>query len=673
MGDDITEYWVNKAPDELGRELKRRIQVCRDAWSHTALMWAKLERAYFGEDFSGMGADTFKTNLLGEQGEVVGLRSNYLRSIIQIQTNMVSKTVLALKAKARSGSDTSKRQAEIADKILPPYQENHGIPELLEQALTNAVLYGAGYLHLRWDTRAGFPVAPDLDGEEMVFAGDVKATVLPPYRVYFDPTWDGKGKMTWVAVEEPYNKYDVWARYGAPLDDEDPVKEDLKKAVFGNHMSYSQWDEHGFGQDSNMMTMTDEGDHVPVITFYHVQTPSRPDGATFQMIGDVLLTPALDFPYDRVPVPRIVPDVRPGNPFGFSTSWSLLGLQEQYDALISSLITGVDKATKSFWHIPPGGDISQEQFKQGGVIRSNETPSLLQFEYDIGPILQGLDHCKVDFQAIGGMNAVTMGDADKGILDNGKAMTIAIEQAFNRINDVQRAYQRAAKETAEVILELLRDNVGTKRTTELTGVDGDEVMENWSGEDLSEVDGITFDVVDPAMNHLSGRMERLHTMYEMGTPYHASQYESVLTTGRLDAITKPLREEERNILEENKLLREGVVVPVLPGDNPLTHLPRHIGEFNNIDLRMLLQRRTELGEAELSAAEQHIANHVLAIRDNPNELLAIIDTRLLDVKRMALEVEMMEMQANPPPAPHMPEELPGEEIPSEELPLPDTQ
>ena len=708
------EYWVNKEPEELGKELRSRIQKCITSWSSTADTWSRLERAYYGEDFSGSGTDAKSITAVGRQGELLGFRANHFRAVLQIQNNMVTNTVLVLKAKAQSGDDQSKRDAQLASEILPGYEEEHKIPLIRNDMDRVAGIYGSSYVHLKWEVASGAPGAmgddqesagDDIDPEtaedgralelmERISKGNVSAKVLEPYKVYFDHTWDGHGDMPWVAIEDMENRYDLWAKYGEPLDDNDEVKLELQRVIFGasSEPLYRMWGNLGQHEMGG-----EDGDFVPVVTFYHPVSPRCPTGKVFQMVGDMLLTPDHDWREKRVPVVRMCPEVRPGNPFGHGNSWHLLALQEQYDAITSAALTALDKGSKSYWKVPPGANISMKKLDKGGVFRSEEAPELIQFKPDLSHYLQSLAQCRRDIDEVSGVNAVTRGDAENGIFDNARAMNVAASQAFNRLSQRHDAFKRACTEVSTVVLLLLRANVGLERTIKMTGMDGAEIERTWSGDNLEGLD-VTFEVVNPAMNHAAGRQDTLDYLYEHGRPFVASEYEEVMTTGRMDVITRPLREEQRVIAAENKLLEQGQHVPVLPGDNHAAHLTGHGGKFNDMDARMFLQQRTQEFEQvlaaheqqmaeyeatvgsmppdaivppppeapvmELSPAEQHMADHVASIRETPNELLAVVDPRLLDIKRMALEVESMEMQLAPPPPPPM-------DVPPGEGPLPE--
>lgn len=651
-------YWATTVGEELAEELTKRITQCRSTDGGHRQKWDESLRLFYGQDAFGGTASSDHIGFAGDQDEYLSFRVNHMRSLVQNMHTLVTGTLMNLRAKAASADSVMMERAEFADQLLQYYMRHKSIERSLSRAALYAILLGEGWVHVSWDTGQGDLYVADPETGAEYRTGDIRVTPVRPDQVLRDPTRDPQGTSTheWVVVEQQVNRYELHARF--------PELADTIEGLSQHRMS-EDGEQAAFDLGGPVDEGLDLGDYVYVYHFYHDRTPACPDGKYALLIGEeVAITHGL--PYNAFPVISMVPDQLEGSAYGYAHASDMMAVQSLYDGVMSATATGIESSGMPVWWFHEGDSVVDKDLEAGSIVSTQTEPQIKQFVYNPGPNMQFLDLLRREMELTSGVNSVVRGNPEKGIQDNAKAMMFVHAQAFQRLNDIHRSYVKLTEETASCVLQILAQYATTERVAELTGESGLAARRVWTGADLDGVSQVEIEITNPVHQSVAGRVAMADKFVELGWVKGPHDYTRVLTTGRLEPVTRQYRNQHRLIAEENRRLREGGHVPVLVTDNHLTHIPDHLAVLDDLDVR--------LDDSKSAATLNHLMEHFQHLRDADDDVLATIDPRMIEIKQMVLDYSVGKMQAEqmaaPPPMPP-PEAMGPEGGPMEEAALND--
>ena len=643
MSSNKNEYFGSAKAEELVDYLQNKSSMWFQTLTSTAYL-DKIKRswqAYHGIYYEDNHAVSFG----GETGELVNLAVNHYRNIAENIHTMVTATRPSFQARAVNTDLKSQIQTNLANGLLDYYLRDKRLEDDLKRAVKYAVVMGTGYIKMEWNSTTGEIydyIEPELSDEideetgepkilregYPVYEGDVEFTVLSPFDVVFDTTKETP-KQDWQLCRSFKNKFDLAEKYPE-------YSEEIKALQTKSDISKYRIS----------LTPFDETVDIPVYEFFHRPTESLPKGRyVLYLSPDIILIDTV-LPYKKLPIFRISPSDILGTPFGYTTMFDLLPIQESVNALYSSIMTNQHAFSVQNIVAERDSGVTIAELSSGmNLIEINPGSSapkaleLLKTPTEVFSFLQTLER---QMEIISGMNSVARGNPDPSQnLRSGTALALIQSQALQFISGLQQSYIQLIEDVGTNLVTLLQDFASVPRIAQITGKSNQTSMKEFSGNDLSNIVRVIVDAGNALASTTAGRTEIATQLLQMGLIKSPEQYLSVVSTGKLETMTESQNKQLLLIRAENERLVDGKspVKAVLTDEHAL-HVKEHQAVLADPDLRL---------DADLvSRALEHIQEHINILSD-PN------------VANILLTMGQQPINPMPAPAPTQNQELTNEQ------------
>lgn len=623
-------YWANYPVDELPDAVNERIREYYETMGRTGLtaLYKSAHAAFYSLSDDGVheGSRIIES---GDQGELLQVKSNQLRSIALYILTMATADRPAYAPKATNGSAAALSQVPTARVLLEYYHTRKGLERCLIGAALRALIYGKGYLWESWD--------PTLAKGQ----GDVTLKALSPLEVVCDPD-RGPGEHDWYIIRTYRNKYDLAAQYGTG---EDPkvveLREDLLALDGGEGIDSELQLRPRLGVGRSARDATD----VAVWHLLHGPTQASPDGRYAIITGKDICLFEGPLPFDELPVYEMCPEefLEAGS-LGYASIWDLLGLQKAYDGMNSTALSNFDAFGTNDLLLQEGTEISLEEVHGGlNAIRypiGSNPPQVLE-KFQLSDSFFKLRQAFMqDMQLASGVNSTVRGDPEAN-LKSGTALALIQAQAVQFQSRFQGGYVRLTEAAATGLLRMLKRYAKTERLAQIAGAYDTDGLRSFKSEDIADIDRIEVESGSPIFRTVAGKFDVATQLLERGLIDDINQYYQVLETGRLEPVTDPHRRAHLRVQEENEILMRGPqVVPkvgkdgmpemdltgqpvqtvqdlsALVTDHPENHVRAHACVLDSQD------SRTNPGV--VNAVVTHILEHLKVWREAPPDLLMLM-------------------------------------------------
>lgn len=583
--------------------------------------------------------DSHEINFGGEQGELVNVAVNHYRNLAQHTLNMVTATRPAFQARSVNTDSKSQIQTTLANGLLEYYMREKRLEVYLKNAVEQAIVLGSGYIKMEWNATAGEiynyiepeprydeegEILVDEDGELIdengrrlesfpIYEGDVEFKNLSVYDIVFDSTKESHMDHDWVLCRTFKNKYDLAKKY--------PEFEDEIKALMtkSDHEKYSV-----------TLTPYDETLDVPVYEFFHKKSESVPDGRYILYLSDDIILMDSPMPYRKLPVYRIAPSDILGTPYGYTSMFDILALQDLTNSLYSTIATNQSAFGVQNILNARGNDVHYTQVN-GGLNFIEYTPlpgapnggrpEALNLTQTPGEIFNFLGMVERAMETISGVNSVARGNPEAS-LKSGTALALVQSQALQFMSGLQQSYIMMIEDLGTGLIKLLQDFAEVPRVAEISGIANRSKMQSFTGQDIDSINRVIVDVGNAMAQTTAGRVQMADNLLQMGLITSAEMYLSVINTGKLETMTEGQVNEQILIRQENERLLEGSgPVAATNIDQHNLHIRQHKAILMDVEARM----DPEIVGRTLA----HIQEHIDLLRTVDPDLLAIINEQPL--------------------------------------------
>lgn len=579
--------------------------------------WAAYHGAYYDESHA--------ISFGGEQGELVNLAVNHYRNLAQHTLVMVTATRPAFQCRSTNTDRKSQVQTKLANSLLDYYMRDKRLEKHLKLAVEYAIALGSGFIKMEWNSTKGEiydnlepnemdivdynedgdPV--DINGEVLesipIYAGDVEFVNLSPFDVVFDSTKETSDQHDWVLCRSFVNKFDIAAKY--------PEQAEKIKDIPSKDSEYYQ----------KRLTLSpyDKTDDVVVYEFYHKRTESMPNGRYLRYLDKEVVLEDSPMPYRQLPVYRIAPSDILGTPYGYTTMFDLLPIQDALNSLYSTILTNQNAFGVQNILNPRGNDVKVNQLEGGlNFIEYNHqvgAPSALQLTSTPQEIFNFLGMIEKVMETISGVNSVARGNPESS-LRSGNALALVQSQALQFMSGLQQSYIQLIEDVGTGLIQLLQDFASTPRIAAIVGISNRTELKEFQSEDISSISRVVVDVGNALMATTAGRAQVAENLLQMGTITKPEQYFQVLTTGNLDTLIESEIDESETIRGENERLINGEDIIAIATDKHSLHIREHRGVLSDQDLR----KDPDLVKRTLD----HIQEHLNLLRTTDPDLLTAI-------------------------------------------------
>ena len=582
----IEDYFANESTENIASVLSQKftdyIHYLRSS-GQLALM-RRSHNQYFkgvyhlGREGSG-----------GLVGEYTLLYDNHFRNILQ---NLLSLTVNqrpAFEPKAANTDYKSIVQVKLAAGLLEYYLRDKKLEKYIRHASEDALWSGEAFVKAIWGPHLGKEYGVNEAGS-VVREGDISykaSNALNVARDVYARSWD---ECSWCIERNFMNKYELAGMF--------PDKEDEILSI--NYDPKNYLDDNFLVLDSYFDT-----DQIPVYEFYHKDDAARPGGRyTFYAGEDVLLFDG-PLPYRELPLYRIAYSDRYGTSLGYTVAFDLLPLQKAVDVITSIIETIIEVYGLPSVDVPMGSNVTPERGLEGLKIfmtdRSKgkiEVINLLDLRAEL---FQARNMIIQDMETLSGVNSVVRGNPEAS-LKSGSALALVATQAIQFSQNFQQAYTQLLEDLGTATINLLKDFAQSPRVAMIAGVSNSVYMQEFTGNDLSEINRVLVDMGNPLARTTAGRINLAESLIANGMIQTPEQYIQVLTTGRLEVAIEGTQAELLLIRSENEAIMRGEEVDAIITDLHAVHIREHKVLLASPQSR----KNPQLVQATLSHIQEHI-------------------------------------------------------------------
>lgn len=562
----------------------------------------------------------------GEQGELVNLAVNHYSNLCTHMLNMVTGSRPSFQCRAINTDRKSKIQAELGNGLLEYYMREKRLERNVKAAVEYAIVLGSGFVKMEWNaTRGEIDDYIEIDPEEIasfddddnpldedgnilqripIYDGDVDFYTLSPFDVAFDPTKESPDLQEWVVIRTFVNRYNLKEKYPEYAD------KILSRASKSDEYSNSKISLSGY----------DKTEDIAVYELYHKRTEAKPEGRYMMYLSSDIVLEDTDMPYRDLPVYRIAPRNILGTPFGYTSMWDILPLQDAINSLYSTIMTNNNAFGVQNILNPQGNNLKVNAMEGGlNFLEYNANmgkPEPLQLTATAQETYNFLGLLEKTMETVSGINSVARGNPETS-LRSGTALALVQSQALQFMSGLQQSYIQLLEDVGTGLINILKDFADAPRIASIAGISNTTKMVKFKSEDLEAINRVVVDVGNALAQTAAGRSQIAENLLQMGVITTPEKYLEVLNTGNLKSATQGVTDELDTINSENETLLKGDgQVIAISTDHHAMHIREHRAVLSDPVLRQ---------DADLVARTlAHIQEHITLLQTTDPNLLSII-------------------------------------------------
>jgi hypothetical protein len=594
-----------------------------------ALHYANVGVAYthlYGLDIEGVGANAAVVTRSGDQGSIAEMRIPAAAGDLRKVWNIIVGPELAWTAVATTTDYGSEAQAITAKNALQYYWADKGVGALAKAQALQALSFAEAALHVPWNDDMGEDIAfetlvdsdgrprMDDDGEpqmRLVKTGDVDFRPISTWDIIRDPSAKSFDSLEWVVVREWQNKFDVAARCKDP---------DVAAAALTT--PYQPAESYRFWRPFNIQGSV-QSDLIPVYYLYHRRTASVWQGRQTEFLesGAIISDAPLDKAYwKQLPVVRMAVGEYAGTPFPYSKFFAVLGSAQAADGLARDLLTNATATSGGV--IIAEDDSNTPPLQLGGgpkVIykpKGAADPKPLELQQSHPEHFKLLSTFRGESKQILGLDRLTAGE-DIGTSLSGAAMALMTSTSVQNNSQEQAAWGKFVQDIGNVVLAHIQHHMKEPRRIALAGRSRADLVTTTelSGTAVAGIDRLQVQLAPALQQTDAGKMQMAEMAIKEKWAQTPQQIQTVLDTGRLDALTQDLSNELMLIQSENEAMSKGQQVEVMLGDDHLLHLRGHRPVTASITARQNPQ--------VVQALQAHEAAHLKILQTTDPKILQV--------------------------------------------------
>ena len=598
---DLT-YWAAEPVEEAVRQVDDRVEAYYNVIRSSRILdlWRAAHWAcYAGQRTGG------NLGIAGEAGELTTIELNEYGNLKQHVLNFVTGQRPAWESKAINTDHRSSTQTILANSLIDTVMRERGMEDVAQTVADYALQYGEGFCVPTWDANLGQEFAADEEGN-IIRTGDVTFDALMPTDVCRDIMRDTNKDWEWVTTRSWESRYELMARYPELAEDISDVPGKYETEDRRPRIVSRQW------MQTTGIMQTDE---LPVWTFFHRRCDALPHGRMIvYLTSDIVLYDGT-LPYREIPVYRMAATDIHGTVWGYTMMHDLLAPQYAVNALASTLVSNAAVfGVQNIW-VPAGSNLTWKEIRGGlnmveGGVQPPQPLQLLQSSPETYKLMELLQRT---METLSGVNSVARGNPESS-LKSGAALALVQAQAIQFQALTQKAYLHFLEKVATAVLRMYQDFATMPHLVTIVGEGNREYTKEFKNEDIDSIDRVTVTMGSPLMATVAGRYNMAEMLVSSGVIHDIGQLNMVLSTGRLEALTKGPEKERLNISSENERLAQGINCQAIITDNH----PMHIQENSTV----LDSPESRENAAVVQAVVQHLLSHQQLWETAPPSILA---------------------------------------------------
>lgn len=635
---DLSEHYWALFPymsDEYADKVTELFDDHVDLWmgssSYSTLVFDSY-RAYHGLDGSMLSEPTIRLETAGEQGELLSMRPNNVRSLVKHQVAMVTSDRPAWQPQANNANSEAQNQVPMASNLLD-YALTRGLHKDLVDQDEASTVCGESFMVLGWNANLGLNKK-----------GWFTSHVAMPWemarqrtRNYNDCSW-----WVWRTFE---NRMDWVAKFA----ESDP---DKAEEIFKTDQSSYAWGVAPLdGHEERDVEC--EGDRIAVLNVFVRPSASCPLGRLSKIAGPKLVLEDVPSPFgDIVPIIRQCPAEFIGTSIPYSDTWMLIAPAEAINVVVGTIMTRIDMFGIPSVAAPSGSELGQGDFGGANLLEMGvgEKPTVIDLLQLPEGLMQAMGMFEKMLENFSGINSVTRGSPQENVSSGSMAALLqAMAVQYNSTHE--RAWALNLEAVGTALLRIFQTCASEDVMVAITGAEHTSTVAKFKGEDISSILQVNVQIANPVMKTTAGKMQIANDLLQNKLIQNGAEYMNVLQTGQLESMFEGPVSHLRIARAENEMILRGETPRVLWSDNHLVHLQTHLPILNG-DVRY--------DETMLGISDQHIQQHIMewmkASREQPDFCMAIgipVLPQSGAAGEQGRQMEAMSMGAPPAPPTNM--------------------
>lgn len=588
--------WATMPPEEIGQYLQHKVESYYNALNSSpyTMLLRNSYYTYYDNLFNGG-----QTSNVGTNGEFTMIGVNHFKNLLDHQKTIICQQRQEMTCLPINTDFQSLADVKVGNKLLDYYEHNKKMGKYIDRAVFHALLYGTGYSTVEWDASQGDEYTMDMASATNLKTGDLVFANYTPFDCIIDLTKSSAEEHQWHIMRKWVNRFDLIAKF--PQYEEEILALPNKNNVDGTTIIMNMM----------MLATDDETDDVALYTFYHKKTDAVKEGRIVQFCSADLVLLSTPMPYRHYPVLRLSAGELEDTPFGYTTSFSLLQLQEMLNSLYSAAITNMESgAVNNIW-VPDGCNITEPMVVGGNNynVYNKEAgkPEVLELCKTPEEVFTMINMIKQDMNALSGISDVTRGQIPSANM-SGSAMAYSNNMSLQFLNHLQQSRVFMQESQANLTISMLQDFADVPRNAAIAGKSNEAFMGEFSKKDLAGIDRVSAQTVNPAIKTPAG-MAAVAQELLAAKLVNAKQYLQLHATGEIETMYEGPSNELLLIKSENEDLMEGKQCIVSVMDDHLTHISEHRFVSSNPEVRK--------DPAKLQAVHDHILWHLKELASLP--------------------------------------------------------
>lgn len=555
---------------------------------------ARVRKSYLQHYGVGPDGVTSDISSSGAVGELKNINVNLYRYLVQRTASSLAGRKFAYKATPNNLRGGTLRQARQAEKLFESYTQILNVHQHLLEVVDNGLVTTVGYSEVLWNPAAGEEI---WEGEK---TGDVEIRSYNYYDVIEGPRLPGSRERQWMLLRTTVNKYDLAAQYPE-------LAEEITNLSRDPFLD-SYYDLFDFTPES----IEKNKDMVSMYTFYHAKTPAVPSGKKFCFLNDEIWLDENALDSDYIPVFGWSPAEVSNSDYHYSPMLDVLGPLSALNRVLSMILTnqyalGVNRILSRAGNKVKQTDLST----QLAVIEyALEPPQVLSLSNTSGELFNSAAMLQQLAILLSGQNETSLGINPQRL--SGDALSILNQQATIFAGPMYAGLERHAEKLVNCILQTFKKHATAERQLRVLD-DGSYKVVPFSANDVSYLDEVTIESVDPAFRSQDYRDRVADKLLGAGLVKDPEQYLAYLETGSLKVFTDSSKAELDLIADENEMILRGEIPVVVDSDRHTAHITGHD--------RLMLDVENRNDPLIKQAFDAHQAWHIEAMRIADPELL----------------------------------------------------
>lgn len=541
---------------------------------------------------------------VGRRGQYLRLAPNDFASLVRRAHTLLTAERPGMEPSPLNGDYTTRGAVSLAKGCLEYYLKLRKAESKVKRCVWRGFLAGEMVLFTWFNPNLGAIEDVDETGRP-VFGGDIDVQPVHPIDLVRDFTCKTYDESEWFIVRTRMNRWNVLALYAPDASDEDEQGRVLRERI----LAARREDQKGWR--GRTIGLVDEAardkdtDQVEVFHLIHKRTPAVPRGrwVTFMDAETALADRTLDeltqAEEGQEPpsweledfIQRTASEECEGIPFGYSSAWEELAVQDAVTIGESTLLTNLANHGIQTVAAPSGALVKPSMLAEGMRLLELESPrsdgkveavNLLSItDAHIGLPDRWVRRMGTNF----GVNDTARGNPPQGI-HAGNALALLQTQTIESLQGPEQAKDELWELFGSALVKHFQWNVKTERLAAIVGTGSEQHMKALKGSDLGGIQRVRVEGVPYTARTSAQKIETAE--FFAGIPNSGltiEDYKDIRETGSLDARFHKTRDKFLLIQKENEMMLRGELPRVLISDHHVEHINDHLALLDSPEAR----------------------------------------------------------------------------------------